>query len=354
MRDVWVRTALTTMKMKLAFASAVLLGFALLHAVVQTESGPVSGTSPIGNRGDQWPAVPQPSPLITFETVEADRSSKEIAKRYELRFPDGSVSTVTLRPYEADVELLEIASLSDRFEELDRLARGGDASAAFSLAHSLQSCSQDAYETESEFRDAIAMLESELRVPNPQGKGFVEWGSDFGDTDVEGIIQELSDVHTMCRGVTRAQRSLAGEYLKLAADNGSFVALSQLAHQLPQTSDEKLRYLHDAWDEGDFNAALWIGAAYFNGTMGADTDRVRGFAYQFVSLQITRLVFTDRQGTVSPVVQSILNGQNEKMNKRALELSHAEHAEALELAREILDSASGCCIGLWASANSVF
>lgn len=72
---------------------------------------------------------------------------------------------------------------------------------------------------------------------------------------------------------------------------------------------------------------------------------MKAYAYAYLFVELTRIAHSDRSGRVAPSFEIIRDSEN--LREEAEALSHAEHGEAIELAKGAIQGNTNCCIGLW-------
>ena len=252
---------------------------------------------------------------------------------------DGKPISVKLRAYEW-THIDQIDSLSQEYQALLQRAENGDAGAALALSQALNECKRYGYQSEIDFRSAIARFEREYVLTTADGSSVrVSSSSVSGDIETEEWISDVTTAYEECKKVPRSLHARGIEYLELASTNGSLMATMELAGRVDEKA-KKAELYQKAWEAGDFNAALWLGTAYDEGWTGSP-DPVLGYAYHLVGLEFTRISMTDREGNVAPIFERIAKGAD--MERRSLALTHDQNLQALEAAREILLSNQKCC-----------
>jgi len=296
---------------------------------------------------DRSEAGGSPATSVTQAPQVSKVSKREaLSAEFSIDLGDGDPIAVHLyqRQFEPTVQVVESLG-GGGYEELERRAVNGDAEAALALHQALGVCESYGYQSESDFRHALATLESEFRLPFARIKGVVDIESDDETRDVD--VQFYTDLITRateeCRYVPGDAVENRRKFLELAATNGSSSAMKDLA-EITSDKAERLALYMSAWEAGDYNAALWVGDGYEKGLHG-EPDPVTAFAYIVLGMEITRLTMTDRNGVVARHYERIADAYD--MPGMALALSHEEYARAIEMAKELLASNKNCCFGLW-------
>jgi len=212
-----------------------------------------------------------------------------------IEFPDGSISTIhgraTPRPRLVDEDGAPLWSI---YVELRELAVRGDASAAWALGIALQHCGTP-----------------------PREKAF-------------------------CAGITESQAATGEEWTRRAALAGYPPASMHYASRL-KFSNDALRYLEIAWNDGQFLAANNLAAWYERGSAGErKPDPVKALAFSFIADGITRHRLAGATTTLRITTREM---SAEAHARRLAAASEEQRSEAIALARKLLQENPNCCYG---------
>lgn len=287
----------------------------------------------------QASAVTEPA-----QAVGAAASTPGPTATYEVTFPDGEQFPVTLRPMPW-IQAEELPHVADSYDALVKAANGGDGVAALTLGRNLDECFHYAYPSEAALVQAIDELKSTHSYRAPGGYPVHVSTNEQGVVDVQGISQRLTTITERCRGLTPEQKQEWGKWLAKAGDEMVFLGAFYYAQSASKKGADRLAAWEKVWALGSPLGLAFMAEAYAKGSGGLEPDPVKAYAYELLHLELLQVVYSDREGVVSPYFWSRL--ESSPLEQRAAALTHAQAARALQMAKKTLRENENCCIGLW-------
>ncbi len=169
------------------------------------------------------------------------------------------------------------------FEELWRLAQEGNGTAAYAIYQQQQKCMevpQTSADLEKDVIDMYQTYQSPVSMTRP-------WHSK-SDTDPERIEKSMRRVFSLCESVREERFLEPTDYLRIAADYGTYPATSEYGWLLFKQSNTKSaeHYFERAWLNGDEQGAQGLGMLYKDGSDTIQPDRIAGYAYTYIGMQL--------------------------------------------------------------------
>jgi hypothetical protein len=259
-----------------------------------------------------------------------------------IAFPDGSKVDLTLRYVRSSPRPLPWPNrLIDQYEQLRSFAVAGDASAAMAL-HTYLSLCRNAYEDAVSLERAVERLHREGVLQQPDGTEEVIEGGDL--TDVE--YSRLRGAYDFCRGITSTQKAELPTWTERAAKAGDPFALTAWARSLGETAGG-LSAWEKAWQQGIRSAPASLANLYEHGVPGVkdgEPDFVRAYAFRLINLKLHEAWYGE---TPSGWPRNDIAAKAEELRRTDGFLTPQEQAQAVQLAKSLLEQNRNCCSGLW-------
>jgi len=239
----------------------------------------------------------------------------------------------------------EVENLSHEYYELVESAYAGDLDAAHSLFRNLRNCRDNSYRTESDLEAAIESLYLSHEIPSPTGEGTISISptisSELGEaTDLVWEEEWLRELYSKCEGVSEEKMAEAENWLRYSGENGSLPALRELTAMLPR-SEEKFDYFQLAWNGGDIIALFNVAFLESTGWQDREPDPIQAYAGYYLFDQL----LTAAIGPTSHDFSLWSSRARTYLEQSHNTLYPAELENAMDLAMEMLESNSKCCVG---------
>lgn len=203
----------------------------------------------------------------------------QFADGEEMRFPWELPNFEELRRE----QLIDNILADNDFGELWRLAQEGNGTAAYAIYKQQQKC-MEVPETSADLEKAVIDMYQTYQSPISMAR---PWHLK-SDTDPERNEKSMRRVFSLCE-IVREERFLEpADYLRMAADYGTYPATSEYGWSLFKQSnkDSAEQYFERAWLNGDEQGAQGLGMLYRDGSDTIQPDRIAGYAYTYIGMQL--------------------------------------------------------------------
>lgn len=279
---------------------------------------------------------------ITVCIFAASNATAQIVRHEEqVQFGDGEV--VTLRMTSEPSEwLIGNQPLATHYEDLAKLAKGGNAVVAENLSDAIKRC-ETAYDTRANLDSALTLLR-DRRLLQVRGEPAA---AIRGDVDIEKVAQTvLIEPFEFCSGLTNEQRTSAHEWQALAVSLGNADAA---AAALETESDAtKRQALFDIlWAHGDPEALRAKSQFYEERSKGNDArrdDSVRAYAYMFAMNEFAKYSASVlAPGRLRTTYHNSIASALERLDAA---LTPEQRRAGVKAAAELMRSNPACCWAL--------
>lgn len=304
------------------------------------------------------PAMDEPEPATAVPAVAPTNRAGE-TKREPLRvrssfvpaswdatieFPDGTEVDIRMITWQPDPPpVAGWQNLLDVYDLLVEEAEAGNAAAAWALYRGLQYC-EESFTDRASYQLALNLLRSErVRIypSGEQSKQLIEPGE-----AMQFHEQDLLERFQQCEGVTRDHQQNRIQWAEMAAHNGSFQAMREMAHHHGYTP-EGLRWHELGWQQGHVSAADAISVFLQRGASDPENgqaDYFRAYAYLYLNYKVYAEAMSLSQ---SPATMNRIVSMENTVRNLGGYLTPQEQAAAESLAARLLAENENCCLGGW-------
>jgi len=298
------------------------------RTIAQTESG--ANDQAIGESSDRPELVRAPMP----------ENSPTIG--HVIQFDNGREVSVNLRRRtEHPFYFLPTNKFVDMYHELEFAALSADATAANQLFINLKACAA-LPATEELLNDLLMRARDNGMIPSRRGDGLQAAPEGF---DYNAYARNKKSGFEFCDGILPELRQ---DYLKwgmMSAYAGNYYGIRFLTEEL-DIGQESFDLWKTAWEQGHVNAATAIVVHMRRGIRDqsiGDPDLVQTYAWQLIRNKIYDAAYGYSPQPDSRRAEAMASA----LHSTAGYLSPHEQEVAENLAVDILESSSNCCIGDW-------
>jgi hypothetical protein len=313
--------------------------------------------TPAQTPASAMPLAVRPSEGTAEATAQAGTSAVDVSAALRAKiprawdreavivFPDGSEVRLTLRRIRTFESPLPWPDrLIDQYEALRQLADAGEPSAAIALHNYLSMC-QDVHEDEASLERAVDRLHREGVLE--RAGGTVGPGESFAGGDLTQVeYSHLRGPYEVCRGITPEHKAQLLVWSERAAEAGDPGGLMAWARSLGETK-AGLAAWEKAWSLGVRGAIAPLATLYERGVPGVadgQPDYARAYAFRLISLKLHEAWYGERP---SRAQRDDLASIEEHLRRTGGFLTPPQQAQAVQLAKELLEQNRNCCSGVW-------
>ena len=297
-------------------------------------SSPLAVSQPKAPANTQTVATPAPE-------ASGAMSSPNWKKHAVIAFPDGSEVRVTLSHLQLPSAYPWPNRVVDQYETLHRLGERGDTDAARALHQYLSTC-RNAHGDEASLERAVARLHREGVVERPGVPDVVIADGNFTGAE----LSMLRGQYEFCRGLTAEQKAELPVWTERAARAGDPFAITAWARSLGDTA-EGLAAWEAAWRNGVRSAPAALATLYERGVpgvSGGQANYVRAYAFGLIAWKLHEAWYGEQR---SPAQRNDLHAMEGSLRHMGGFLTPQEQAQAVQLARQLLEENPKCCSGVW-------
>lgn len=246
-----------------------------------------------------------------------------------------SMNVRVVSPTEDTVATGVFEATAQPYNPLVELANSGNSVAAFYLHRLLEGC-QGGYASSEELEAAVEELHQTRTYPSDRANNLLD--DDRSAADVEANMRRKFE---RCVDVTEEMAQEADLWLERSSDMGNRTARDNYGQLLLKNDPMgAVRHYQAIWNEGGALGAHGLSLMYESGWSGQEPDRIKSVGYLLVAGEYSLLAMEAQPETHSDIVYQILLDWREK---RVAELSPHEVGEALQFARDAIQSNELCC-----------